>query len=245
MNIQFGNRGEWDLGIEGDTDSYTHWYTDHPVQYWDMNNDTILDEYEVTTSFEFFKDYMINYKNPKKWWDDVPSEDMPVEVFDEFSEGMLLSFPEHWLETQPTCYGRDWHWDKTIKDHSYAVAQIIARAGDYVGALAVWPHPEFWSAANTYFPPARTVAPEGENPSSIPLMLAPISRMLEWNKWTVAEDPNQAESYERKINEHGEWRLFKRDNKFFIFSKPEIESRTPKYVQILTEHLKSIPYYFE
>lgn len=59
----------------------------------------------------------------------------------------------------------------------------------------------------------------------------------------IAKDSNQAESYERKINEHGEWRLFKRDHKFFIFAKPEIENRTPKYVQILTEHLKSIPYY--
>lgn len=57
----------------------------------------------------------------------------------------------------------------------------------------------------------------------------------------VAGNSTQVESYERKINEHGEWRLFKRDHKFFIWSKPEIETRTPKYVQILTEHLKSIP----
>jgi hypothetical protein len=191
MNIQFGNRGEWDLGIEGDTDSYSHWYTDHPVQYWDMDKDGTLNQTEVETSFDFFKNYMINYKNPKKWWDDVPEDQRPIEVYNEFSEATELGFPETWLETQPTCYGREWHWDKTIKEHSYAVAQVISRAGDYVGALAVWPHPEFWSAANTYFPPARTVAPTGENPNSIPLMLAPISRMLEWNRWTVAEDPNQ------------------------------------------------------
>jgi hypothetical protein len=191
MNIQFGNRGEWDLGKAGDTDSYTHWYTDHPVQYWDMDGNGDINATEVGTSFNFFKEYMITQKTPKKWWDDPPSMEIPDTVFNEFSEAAGEPFPDTWLETQPTCYGRDWHMDETIKDHSFAVAQVIARAGDYVGALAVWPHPEFWSAANTFFPPARTVAPVGENPSTIPLMLAPISRMLEWHKWTVAEDPNQ------------------------------------------------------
>jgi hypothetical protein len=193
MNIQFGNRGEWDLGIEGDTDSYTHWYTDHPVQYWDMDDDGTINGTEVATSFEFFRRYFLAFKNPKKWWDDVPYADRPTEVFNEWTE-VIVDFPDTWLETQYTCYGRDWHWDKTIKEHSYAVAQVISRAGDYVGALAVWPHPEFWSAANTFFPPERTVAPAGNNPSSIPLMLAPISRMLNWHKWTVEEDPNQGEA---------------------------------------------------
>jgi len=55
MNVQFGNRGEWDLGIEGDTDSYTHWYTDEPVKYWDVNSDDVLNSTEVKESFSFFK----------------------------------------------------------------------------------------------------------------------------------------------------------------------------------------------
>jgi len=193
MNVQFGNRGEWDLGIEGDTDSYTHWYTDEPVKYWDVNSDDVLNSTEVKESFSFFKEYLTNYKNPKKWWDDVPEGDRPGYVYNEFSQSLEEGFPETWLETQYTCYGRDWHWDKSIKDHSYAVAQVVSGAGDYVGALAVWPHPEFWSAANTYFPPAYTKAPGGNNPNSIPLMLAPISRMTEWHRWTVDEDPNQDE----------------------------------------------------
>ena len=187
MNIQFGNRGEWDLGISPDTDSYIHWYTDHPVQYWDQDGLGTITETEEANSFEFFKDYMINYKHPKKWWDEVPASEMPTQVFDEWTEEMV-DFPATWLETQPTCYGRDWHKDSTIKDHSYAVAQVISKAGDYVGALAVWPHPEFWAAHNLYYPPDRTRPPLGVNPSSIGLMLAPISRMLEWNEWTVVED---------------------------------------------------------
>ncbi|MCK4320446.1 hypothetical protein KAW11_02425, partial [Candidatus Bathyarchaeota archaeon] len=157
MNIQYGNRGEWDLGIAGDTDSYTHWYTDEPVQYWNMDEDTDINATEVAYTFEFFKDYMLTHKNPKKWWDDPPVYERPATVYNEFSQVSGEGFPETWLETQPTCYGREWHMDETIKEHSYAVAQVISQAGDYVGALAVWPHPEFWSAANTYFPPARTV----------------------------------------------------------------------------------------
>ncbi len=193
MNIQFGNRGEWDLGLAGDTDSYTHWYTDEPVKYWDMDQNTILNSTEVKESFDFFKEYLASYKNPKKWWDDVPPDDRPDYVYNEFTQALEEGFPPTWLETQYTCYGRDWHWDKSIKDHSYAVAQVVSGAGDYVGALGVWPHPEFWSAANTYFPPAHTKAPDGNNPNSIPLMLAPISRMTEWHRWTVDEDPNQGE----------------------------------------------------
>jgi len=192
MNVQFGNRGEWDLGMAGDTDSYTHWYTDQPVQYWDMDEDGTLNKTEAVTSFDFFKDYMVVNKAPKKWWDDVPEADRPTSVYNEFKDAEEPGFPATWLQTQPTCYGREWHMDKTIKEHSYAVAQVISGAGDYVGALAVWPHPEFWSAANTFFPPAYTKPSQGgNNPASIPLMLAPISRMLEWHKWTVDEDPNQ------------------------------------------------------
>jgi hypothetical protein len=194
INIQFGNRGEWSLGPAPETDSYAHWYTDHPVQYWDMDEDGDINCTEVATSFEFFRKYFLAFKHPKKWWDDVPHVDRPTQVCNEWTE-VMQDFPDpladgtNWLETQSTCYGRDWHWDKTIKDHSYAVAQVVSRAGDYVGALAVWPHPEFWSASNRLFPPERTVAPTGNNPSSIPLMLAPISRMLNWHKWTVEDDP--------------------------------------------------------
>jgi hypothetical protein len=200
MNVQFGNRGEWDLGISPDTDSYIHWYTDEPVEYWDMNGLGTITLTEEEDSFEFFKDFFLEYKCPKKWWDEVPSAEIPTSVCDEWTE-QQIDFPGtrytddiSWNETQPTCYGRDWHYDQTIKEHSYAVAQMISKAGDYVGALAVWPHPEFWAAHNVYFPPKRTtVAGGGLNPSSLSLMLTPISRMLEWNKWTVTEDPTSLE----------------------------------------------------
>ena len=200
MDVQFGNRGEWDLGISPATDSYIHWYTDEPVQYWDQSGDKIISLAEEKTSFEFFKNYFLENKCPKKWWDEVPSAEIPTTVYDEWTQ-QPISFPGtrytnniSWNETQPTCYGRDWHYDQTIKEHSYAVAQVISKAGDYVGALAVWPHPEFWAASNVYYPPKRTtVAGGGLNPSSLSLMLTPISRMLEWNKWTVTEDPTSLE----------------------------------------------------
>jgi hypothetical protein len=200
MNVQFGNRGEWDFGVYPDTDSYIHWYTDEPVEYWDQNNDGTIALTEEENSFEFFKDYFLEYKCPKKWWDSVPADEIPTYVYDEWTEARR-AFPGgrytndiSWNETQETCYGRDWHYDKTIKEHSYAVAQIISKAGDYVGALAVWPHPEFWAAHNVYYPPKRTTtAGGGLNPSSISLMLTPISRLLEWNKWTVTEDPTSGD----------------------------------------------------
>jgi hypothetical protein len=204
MNIQFGNRGEWDLGIEGSYDSYTHWYTDHPVQYWDETLNGVISEQELTDTFEFFKDYMLTYKHPKKWWDDVADSQIPSTVWNEWTE-TSGDFPSTWLETQYTSYNRDWHMDKNIKDHSYAVCQIITEAGDYVGALGVWPHPEFWSASNVFYPPTRTVSPTGNNPSSIPLMLAPISRMLEWHKWTVDEDPYQTGEDEGIENRDDIW----------------------------------------
>jgi hypothetical protein len=189
MNIQFGNRGEWDLGISPDTDSYIHWYTDQPVQFWDMDGLGTITAEEEEQSFEFFKKYFLQYKHPKKWWDEVPESEKPSKVADEWTQEMI-DFPEEWLETRPTCYGREWHMDDTIKEHSYAVAQVISQKGDYVGAYAVWPHPEFWAAHNLYYPPYRTtLAGGGFNPSSLTLMLRPISRMLEWNKWTVVEDP--------------------------------------------------------
>jgi len=196
MNIQFGNRGEWDLGIYPATDSYIHWYTDEPVEYWDQDGLGTITLPEEKDSFEFFKDFFLLYKYPKKWWDTVPSSEIPTSVCDEWTESMR-AFPGgrytndiSWNETQPTCYGSDWHYDKTIKEHSYAVAQVITKAGDYVGALAVWPHPEFWAAHNLYYPPKRTTtAGGGNNPSSLSLMLTPISRLLEWHKWTVTEDP--------------------------------------------------------
>jgi len=200
MNVQFGNRGEWDLGIYPATDSYIHWYTDEPVQYWDQNNNGIITVAEEESSFNFFKSYFLEYKCPKKWWDEVPSDEIPTTVYDEWTE-QPIDFPGgrytddiSWNETQPTCYGRDWHYDQTIKEHSYAVAQVITKAGDYVGALAVWPHPEFWAAHNLYYPPKRTTtAGGGLNPSSLSLMLTPISRLLEWHKWTVTEDPTSGD----------------------------------------------------
>jgi hypothetical protein len=196
MNIQFGNRGEWDLGISPATDSYIHWYTDQPVEYWDEDGLGTITLTEEKNTFNFFKDFFLTYKYPKKWWDTVPADEIPTTVCDEWTE-QQIPFPSgrytsgiSWYETQPTCYGRDWHYDKTIKEHSYAVAQIITKAGDYVGALAVWPHPEFWAAHNVYYPPKRTTtAGGGSNPTSLSLMLTPISRLLEWHKWTVTYDP--------------------------------------------------------
>jgi len=200
INVQFGNRGEWDLGIYPDTAAYIHWYTDEPVQYWDQDDSGTITLTEEKNSFEFFKSYFLEYKCPKKWWDEVPASEIPTNVYDEWTQ-TSRAFPGgrytndiSWLETQPTCYGRDWHYDQTIKEHSYAVAQVITKAGDYVGALAVWPHPEFWAAHNLYYPPKRTTtAGGGLNPSSLSLMLTPISRLLEWNRWTVVEDPTSGD----------------------------------------------------
>jgi hypothetical protein len=172
LNIQFGNRGEWDLSPP----AYVHFYTDHPVQAWDLDGDGDINETESDVSFDFFRKYMVEEKQPKKWWDEVPTDEIPTVDGEEL--------PDTWFETQYTCYGREWHTDKTIKEHSYAVAQVIDSDALWVGALAVWPHPEFWSVQNSWPNP-------GHIPSEIPLMLRPLSRMLDWYKWTVEQDPTQ------------------------------------------------------
>jgi len=213
MNIQFGNRGEWDLGISPDTDSYIHWYTDEPVQYWDIDKNDEINTTEIAQSFEFFKKYFNHYKNPKKWWDEVPDNEIPIKVRDEWTDewkyfsDLMSRYGDtpSWNETQETCYGREWHMDQTIKEHSYAVAQVITKAGDYVGAVAVWPHPEFWAAHNKYYPPYRTtLAGGGNNPESFTLMLSPISRMLEWYRWTVEEDPTSDEYPHGRIDDRSD-----------------------------------------
>ena len=56
----------------------------------------------------------------------------------------------------------------------------------------------------------------------------------------VAKDKNQAESYKRKISEHGEWNKFKSNSDFYICSLERIETNHPKYVQTLTQHLIKI-----
>ncbi len=56
----------------------------------------------------------------------------------------------------------------------------------------------------------------------------------------IAKDYNQAESYRRKITDHGEWSKFKNVNDFFICSRERIETNRPKYVQTLTQHLIKI-----
>jgi hypothetical protein len=181
INVQFGNRGEWDLSPP----SYVHFYTDEPVTSWDVDDSGTIDP--IDEGHDFFFEYMTGTdvatgaKHPKKWWDEVPLSEYPTEVEGVPFDPNAYPFNE-WFETQYTCYGQDWHTDKNIKEHSYAVAQVIDADAEYVGALAIWPHPEFWSVQNSYPNP---YAP----PATIPLMLAPISRMLEWHRWTVDEDP--------------------------------------------------------
>jgi len=192
MNIAFGNRGFWDLGISPDIDPYLHWFTSKPVQYWDTDGDGAINGTEVETTFKIYKNYFLTNKHPSKWWDEVTECDRPTTVYNEWTEEMI-NFPDTWLEAQETYYACEWGMDKATKEHSYAVAQVISQAGDYVGALAVWPHPEFWTA-HSVFPPSRTIrGTGGNNPSPIACMFKPISRMLEWHRWTVEEDPNQGE----------------------------------------------------
>jgi len=179
LNIQFGNRGEWDLSPP----SYVHFYTDEPVQAWDVDGDGDIDPDDE--GHEFFFAYTAANKAPKKWWDEIPESEYPTHVEGEEFDPDEYPFSE-WFETQYTCYGREWHTDKTIKEHSYAVAQVIDSDAEYVGALAVWPHPEFWSVQNVYVNPYLP-------PATIPLMLTPISRLLEWHKWTVDEDPTSGD----------------------------------------------------
>lgn len=176
LNIQFGNRGEWDLSPP----AYVHFYTDEPVQCWDVDGDGDIDPFDE--GHEFFYDYMTDNKNPKKWWDEVPEVEWPDYI--ESEPWDIRKESVEWFETQETCYGREWHTDETIKEHSYAVAQVIDADCEYVGAMGVWPHPEFWSVQNSYPNPYIP-------PSDIPLMLLPLSRLLEWHKWTVEDDPTQ------------------------------------------------------
>jgi hypothetical protein len=177
LNIQFGNRGEWDFSPS----SYVHFYTDEPVTSWDVNNDTNINP--IDEGQDFFYKYMVDNKHPKKWWNDVPTSEWP-----KFLEGVpfaqRLEYTT-WFEGQDTVYDSEWHFDKTIHESRYAVAQVIDQGANYVGAVAVWPHPEFWCVQNWYPNPY----PVG--PSTIPLMLTPLSRLIDWHRWTVETDPNQ------------------------------------------------------
>ena len=177
LNIAFGNRAEWDFTPS----SYVHFYTDEPVTSWDVNNDTNINP--IDEGQDFFYKYMVDNKHPKKWWNEVPESEWP-----KFLEGVpfaqRLEYTT-WFEGQPTVYDTEWHTDKTIHDSRYAVAQVIDQGANYVGAVAVWPHPEFWCVQNWYPNPY----PVGQNP--IPLMLTPLSRLIDWHRWTVDTDPHQ------------------------------------------------------
>jgi len=74
INIQFGNRGEWDLNLKG----YVHFYTDEPVQEWDLNGNGVISTEEKAKSFEYYRQWMVENKYPKKWWDDVDSYQIPI-----------------------------------------------------------------------------------------------------------------------------------------------------------------------
>jgi len=177
LNIAFGNRGEWDFLPS----SYVHFYTDEPVTSWDVNNDTNISP--IDEGQDFFYKYMVDNKHPKKWWNDVPTSEWP-----KYLVGVpFSSCPEYktWFEGQNTVYDTEWHTDQTIHDGRYAVAQVINKGGTYVGAVAVWPHPEFWSVQNWYPNPY----PVG--PTTIALMLTPLSRLIDWYRWTFETDPNQ------------------------------------------------------
>jgi hypothetical protein len=227
LNIQFGIRGGWDLSPP----TYVHFYTDEPVQCWDANNDTDINP--IDEGYEFFFEYMEENKHPEKWWDEVPEHELP-----QYIEGVPWEDSEEsmkWFEGQHTYYGPERHTDKTIKDHSYAVAQVIDADAEYVGALAVWPHPEFWSVQNYYpspYPP----------PSDIPLTLAPISRMLEWHKWTVEEDPDDVLSDRDNVWVKMEDMEFEPSIPFIIYEHDfklrvgVMEEYRIESVYVLTEH---------
>jgi hypothetical protein len=185
MNIQFGNRGEVDVDLK----AYVHWFTDDPVTIWDHDGDGDINASERDSSFEFFRGFMLRNKYPKKWWDDVdpiqvPDDDTMAEynLDDPRTEGY------EYLETQHTTFTNEWHTDPDIKPHGYALAQAIdsneGEAGDYVFGLAVWPHPEFWTCQN--FMPMEV---PGAGTVNVPLIVAPISRMLEWERWLIDNDP--------------------------------------------------------
>jgi len=180
LNIQFGNRGEWDFMPS----SYVHFYTDEPVTCWDVNNNTDITPFDEGK--DFFYKFMVANKYPKKWWPNVPLDQLPKSI----GGVPFTSLPESttWFEGQSTCYDSEYHTDKTIEEKrqlgTYAVAQVIDKGGKYVGAVAVWPHPEFWSVQNWYPNPYA-------GPTTLPLMLVPLSRMIDWHRWTVETDPNQ------------------------------------------------------
>ena len=56
----------------------------------------------------------------------------------------------------------------------------------------------------------------------------------------ISKDSQQAESYERKISEHGEWRQFSISHKFYIYSIKQLEYREPGFVQLITENLLTV-----
>ncbi len=58
----------------------------------------------------------------------------------------------------------------------------------------------------------------------------------------ISKDTNQGNSYRNRISEHGEWREFKNKNKFFVFSMDEIKNRDHNFIQIITEHLITLPF---
>lgn len=56
----------------------------------------------------------------------------------------------------------------------------------------------------------------------------------------IAKDSQQAESYERKIYDHGEWRQFSNTHKFHIYSIEQLENREPGFIQLITENLLAL-----
>jgi hypothetical protein len=180
LNIAFGNRAEWDFSPS----SYVHFYTDEPVTSWDVNNNTNINP--IDEGQDFFYKYMVDNKHPKKWWNEVPESEWP-----KYLEGVPFATRSEsttWFEGQSTVYDTEWHFDKTIHDSRYAVAQVIDKNAYYVGAVAVWPHPEFWSVQNWY------PNPYAVGPSTIPLMLTPLSRLIDWHRWTYETDPNNGKT---------------------------------------------------
>lgn len=206
LNIQFGNRHEWDLSPP----CYVHWYTDEPVQFWDLDGNGTIEPEERAESSVFFKEWMKKNKFPKKWWQDW-NHTWPEDGVEESPEGPALPgvMPKDFNETQYTCYGikheemghwdaaterwigavlnteHSWHVDPWIKKHGYAVAQVIDADAQYVAACAVWPHPEFWATEALYPYPYPGIGGMGDN---LPIGLVPLSRLNEWHKWTVEAD---------------------------------------------------------
>jgi hypothetical protein len=192
LNIQFGNRGQWDLDIKG----YAHFYTDEPVQWWDLDGNGTIELEEEEASADYFREFMIHNKYPKKWWSEVyypQNSEAYMDDFDRLGIDDPMTDAKEWLETQRTTYnayeydGEDmWHTDQNIHHHGYAVAQVIDQDLNYVGALAVWPHPEFW-----------TVEDDIQAGWNDKLTYLPLSRLLDWDEWDYgSNDPNKLPSGE-------------------------------------------------